>query len=268
MTLYAHFGKSHDKNSKPEFKVETYNLNKEYCDILDELYQFIRNNDGVVDDLRSVVQEWLPCGTVWKNDRFHKINKDNLEDLDLRKLWTIFSSYSSFFNFELLERVIRRIGFEKGKCMMECYRDRFASYIKNRVTKCPSGIGMKGENHVKLLVKLDEYFENCNMDKLKLLGQDICRIIKADPEKLQVEKVEMGCVCITFHLHMSAIPDGFWLTEDEITQFQSLQYMNAKILKLQCGDVDFIIADIGKTFADLKTIYIFLLLVIVRSDRM
>ncbi len=252
MILYADFGKSHDQNSKPE--VAIYDLNEEYCDILDELYEFIQNNEGVVIDLRSVVQEWLPCGTVWKDDRYHKINKDKLEDFDLRELWTIFLSYCSFFNFKLLERVIRRIGFEKGKGMMEGYRDRFTSYIQNIVTKCPSGIGMKGENHVKLLVKLDEYFENCNMDKLKLLGRDICRIIKADPEKLQVEKVEMGCVCVTFHLHMSAIPDGFWLTEDEITQFRSLQYMNAKILKLQCGDIDFIIADIGKKFADLKTI--------------
>ncbi len=30
----------------------------------------------VIDDLRSVVQDWLPCGTVWKNDRFQKINKE------------------------------------------------------------------------------------------------------------------------------------------------------------------------------------------------
>ncbi len=199
----------------------------------------------VIDDLRSVVQDWLPCGTVWKNDRFQKINKDNLEDLDLRKLWTIFSSYSSFFNFELLERDIRRIGFETGKYMREWGEEGVGWFCYD----CGFRFSKKAEL-LEVRQKIDEYFENCNMDKLKLHGQDICRIIKADPEKLQVERVEMGCVCVTFHLHMSAIPDGFWLTEDEITQFRSLQYMNAKILKLQCGDIDFIIADIGKQVAE------------------
>ncbi len=72
MTLHAHFGNPNDKHFKPEFKVETCNLIKEYLVIREELYQFIHNNDGVVDDLCSV-------GTVWKNDRFYKINKDNLE---------------------------------------------------------------------------------------------------------------------------------------------------------------------------------------------
>ncbi len=246
MTLYGHFVDPNDKNYEPKLKMETCILNKEYMKIREKLHQFINNDEDIIDDLRSVVQDWLPCGTVLKNDRFQKITKDNLEDATFRKLWRIFSSYCSFFNFELLEHVIRRTGFKEGERMMESYRIRFASYIQNRVTRCPSGIGMNGEHHVKLLVKLDDYFENCNLDKLNILGEDICEIIKVDPVKLQVEGVETGCVCVTFHLHISAIPDGFWLTEDEIIQFRSLRYMKAKVLKVQCNDIDFIITDSGK----------------------
>ncbi len=119
--------------------------------------------------------------------------------------------------------------------MIDQYKTKFADYIKRRVTQCPSNIGMKGKDHIELFVKLDKPYANCRMEHLKKLGEDICKILKSEPEKLQLQGVENGCICVTFHLHKSAVPDGFSLTRQQIQQLSSLRYDTAKLLKLVCG---------------------------------
>ena len=49
------------------------------------------------------------------------------------------------------------VNYEIGKDRMKLYKQEFNCYLKRRVTQCPSGIGMKGEDHVTLLVELDTF---------------------------------------------------------------------------------------------------------------
>ncbi len=224
-----------DNIQKSELQKDTNEIIDEFIEIRIAFYKHVKSNSEAVDELRWILQEWIHCGTIEKNDCFQSITKDALEDIKFIKLWRIFSSYCSFFNFRLLERAISVVEYKDGTIMIDQYKTKFANYIKRRVTQCPSNIGMKGKDHIELFVKLDKPYANCRMEHLKKLGKDICKILKSEPEKLQLEGVQNGCICVIFHLHKSAVPNGFSLTRQQIQQLTSLRYDTAKILKLVCG---------------------------------
>lgn len=233
-----------DVNDKAELQKETNKVISVFAEICDGLYKFVKSNRGNAEELRWIIQSWIHCGTIEKNDRFQDLSKDALEDIeDTRKLWRIFSSFSSFFNFKLVERAINVLDFEKGKVMMENYKVIFNDYLKRRVTHCPSNVGMTGSDHIVLLVKLDKAYANCRMEHLKLLGEDISKLIHVDSDKLFLDSVNQGCICVTFHLHDSAVATTFFLTEKQVDNLKCLRYGDARILNIQCENVLYIIGE-------------------------
>ena len=124
---------------------------------------------------------------------------------------------------------------------MKSYKQEFNCYMKRRVTQCPSGIGMKGEEHVTLLVELDDAFADCRIEHLLQLGDGICSIMDFKANKLQIAGVNKGCICLAFHLHKSEIPQGFFLLYQHIELLQKFRYKAAKILKVKCNGVYYLI---------------------------
>ncbi len=218
----------------PKLQSDTMEIIEEFTKIRDGFYEYSKYKPGAINELRWILKDWIYCGTIEENDRFQNITKDSLEDVDdFVKLWSIFSSYCSFFNFGLLERAISVISYQEGKSKITEYKVKFADYIKKRVvTQCPSNLGMKGTDHIELFFKLDKPYAKCRMAHLMKLAKDICVILNAEKEKLQLEGVQNGCICVTFHLHKSAVPNGFFLTRQQIQHLSRLRYEGAKILKL------------------------------------
>ena len=69
---------------------------------------------------------------------------------------------------------------------------------------------MKGENHIVIVVKLDKAFSNCRMEHLQMLGEEICRVLQVKVEKIQLEGVTKGSICVTFHLQKTALPQDIF----------------------------------------------------------
>ena len=225
----------------PEIKKDTNEIISHYSKICDGLYKWIKSNN-CIEDLKYLIQSWLHCETINLNDSYQNVTKDDIEDMqNLHKLWRIFSNYNSFFNFKLVERAVDIMDYEDGKDNLEEYKILFSNYLKRKVTQCPSGIGMKGENHIVIVVKLDKAFSNCRMEHLQMLGEEICRVLQVKVAKIQLEGVTKGSICVTFHLHKSALPHGFYLMDSQIKVLKEFQCLTAKILNIQCGCVQYIV---------------------------
>ena len=232
----------------PEVKKDTNEVIFHFTKLCDSLYKFIKSDDELVEDLRYLIQSWIHCGTIDKNDPYQKITKAAIENIQsYRKLWQIFSSYCSFFNFRLVERAINIMNFEEGTEKLQEYKSVFCTYLKRRVTQCPSGIGMKGEDHVTVIVKLDEAFADCRIEHLQLLAEDIGKALQVKVEKIQLDGVRKGSICVTFHIHNSAIAHGFFILDHQIKAFKNLRYSAAKIRTIKCGSVQYLINEgLGK----------------------
>ena len=61
------------------------------------------------------------------------------------------------------------------------------------------------------------------------------------PDKLQIAGMNKGCICVAFHLHKSEIPQGFFLLYQQIELLQNLRYMAAKVIKVKCNGVYYLI---------------------------
>ena len=239
LTFHALDGK--DIQHKYELKKETNKMISLFTDITNGLYKFITNQKAL-KKFKNLIQSWIKYGTIEEDDPYKDVTKKMVRAInDNDELWDIFSSYFSFFNFKLVEQAIDIMNYEAGEAKMKCYKQEFNCYLKRRVTQCPSGIGMKGEDHVTLLVELDDAFADCRIEHLLQLGDDICNIMDFKADKLQIEGVNKGCICVAFHLHKSEIPQGFFLLYQQIELLQKLRYMAAKMLKVKCNGVYYLI---------------------------
>ena len=226
----------------PEVKKDTNEIISHYSRICDGLYKWIKSNNNFIEDLKYLIQSWLRCETININDSFQNVSKDDIEDLQsLHKLWRIFSNYHSFFNFGLMERAVDIMDYKEGKDNMKKYKDIFSNYLKRKVTQCPSSIGMKGNDHKVIIVKLDNAFSDCRIEHLQLLGEEICRVLGVKVEKIHLEGVIKGSFCVTFHLLKSAMPHSFYLVDNQREILKVFRCLTARILNIKCGSVKYII---------------------------
>ena len=226
----------------PEIKKDTNEIISHYSRICDGLYKWIKSNNDCIEDLKYLIQSWIHCETINVNDSYQNLTKDEIEDMQsLHRLWRIFSNYNSFFNFGLVERAVDIMDYEEGKDNLKNYKTLFHKYLKRKVTQCPSGIGMKGNHHKVIIVKLDKAFSDCRIEHLQLLGEEICRVLQVKVEKIQLEGVTKGSIFVTFHLLKTALPHGFYLLDSQIKVLKDSKCLTAKILNIQCGCVQYIV---------------------------
>ena len=66
-------------------------------------------------------------------DCHRSITSDDIEnEHDIAKLMGYITSFSSFFNFKLVEEVIDVVGYEEGKQMIEQYKQDFTKLFEEK----------------------------------------------------------------------------------------------------------------------------------------
>ena len=236
----------------PEVKADTNEIISHFSRICAGLYKWIRSNNDRIEELKDVIQRWLDIDTIKIQDS--NVAKTDIDDMQsLHEVWRTFSNYHSFFNFGIVEQAIDITDYKEGKDNMKKYKTVFSNYLKRKVTQCPSRIGMKGNNHKVIIVKLDNAFSGCRMEHLQLLGKEICRVLGMK-EKIQVEGVIKGSYCVTFHLYKSAVPHGFYLVESQLEILKDFRCLMAKILNIECGSMMYIVNEETGTLAFVRAV--------------
>ena len=185
--------------------------------------------------LKVILKRYIKCGTIY--DEEEDLTANDVKNMDnITAIMDAISSYCSFFNFTLFENAINEVKFMKGIELMEGYKKKFAVYVSRRITKCPYGIGMKGEHHTSLKVVLDKTYINCKLEHILKLKADICEILSINPQDLQIEGVIQGSICVTFHVHLSVKSFVFPLTTLQINSIRKLKYMGAEIQMITCDE--------------------------------
>ena len=204
---------------------------------------YVETSGKDLEPLKLVLKRYIRYGTIYEDDDYDPTFADVKRIKTITQIMDAVASYSSFFNFSLLESAINEIDFTEGKRLMIKYKEKFERYASHRIIICPAGIGMKGENHTSLKVVLDKAYFKCRVEHLHTLQADICKIFDINPQHLQVERLEPGSICIIFHILLSVKTNVFPLTDSQINSVKSLQYMGAHIQKIMC---DQYVYEIGK----------------------
>ncbi len=119
--------------------------------------------------------------------------------LNLMDVWAILKPYCSFFNFYIVEYIIDCLGSDKDKQNMRSYKEAFSVYIERRLYECPAEFGSFKDDDCTIIVKLDEAYDDCTANQLKIFEDKLCNILKISHNGvLRLCKVENGCYELTF----------------------------------------------------------------------
>ena len=207
-----------------------------YRKILVQLNSFLNDPNTNIDDVTWIKVSSIRTSTIYEGGE-HIIAKNNsLVTCTVAQYMTFISSYCSFFNFELLKDTIDALKYEEGKCSLVKYEKEFADYVKRRVLKCPSGLGVDGVDHTSVYVKLDDAYKGCRLEHLLTLKEDLCEILNLEVHIFPLEGVESGCVCVVFHLPLILKDKVFPSSLEQVSALKLLCCNEARVLRISCGD--------------------------------
>lgn len=149
----------------------------------------------------------------------------------LKGVFRILAKFVSFFNFELMDHLIKQLGNEEDKKRLTQYENDFHQFCRHRVCEWPQQESTRKKNTIS--VKLKDDFQSYTIEAVKLFQHKLCRILEVSDYSIVLLSVSDGCTELSFFIASSNalhLP----LTDQ---QKQELQAIN--VLKLTCGDHHF-----------------------------
>lgn len=108
-------------------------------------------------------------------------------------------NFTSFFDYDLLERLIVKFGSTPIKENLKEYKDCFATFSKRRVCECPNNAFGDSEDSEKVWVfKTDKIFGDLTVEEIKQLNYRINKIL--GEKVIRILRITKGCVEITYRI--------------------------------------------------------------------
>ena len=155
----------------------------------------------------------------------------------IHKIFLILKDYFSFFNYHVIEHIIKTVGTEENRAGLQRYKETFNQYAKRRVFECLPEFGpVSDADHADIFVKLDSQYDNYTVTEIEGFCHRLSEILRVASEGvLRLCQVEEGCFQLTFQVPLFVQQVIFPLSrEQEMT-------LEAKgVIKLTCGEYQFL----------------------------
>ena len=152
------------------------------------------------------------------------------------KVFLVLKDYFSFFNYHILEHIIKELGTEQDKANLQSYRDDFNQYAKRRIFQCLSEFGPEnGVCHADIFVKLDTQYDDYTVAEIKGFCHKLSEILNISSQGiLRLCRVEKGCFQLKFQVPSFVRQEIFPLYRE-----QERILATEGVIKLTCGDYQF-----------------------------
>ena len=146
----------------------------------------------------------------------------------------VIGNYCSFFNYYMIEHIIKRLGTRQDKQNLEKYKKEFSEYAERHVFECPSEVGTVSEGLAEMVVTLDETYESYTVKYLELFVNNLRKILNISSNAVfNLCHVAPGSLKLTFQLHRSMIEDIFPLTSEQEADLAKLSVDNLTLIYYQ-----------------------------------
>ena len=119
------------------------------------------------DDLKSHVIYLRSFNPVRKTKKLEMLvpflTKPKIVDT-IGKFFLVLDDYFSFFNYDVIEHIIRILGTEDDKARLQRYKDDFIRYAKRRIFEC---LPRSDTAHSTVFVKLDSHYDEYTDEEIK-----------------------------------------------------------------------------------------------------
>ena len=151
----------------------------------------------------------------------------------IEKVFLTLNDYFSFFNYHVIEHIIKELGTEEDKAKLQRYKEGFNQYAKRRIFECQLEFGpVSDTDHADIFVKLDTQYENFTVAEIELFRHKLCEILHVSSQGvLRLCRVEKGCFQLMFQVPSFLQQKIFPLSKQ---QKKSLEIEH--VIKLTCGE--------------------------------
>ena len=151
-------------------------------------------------------------------------------------VFLVLKDYFSFYNYHLIEHIIKALGTKEDKAELQRYKEDFNQYAKRRIFECLSEFGpISDADHADIFVKLDLQYENYTVAEIELFRHKLSDILRVSSQGiLCLCRVEKGCIQLTFQVPSFVQQKIFPLSRE-----QERALKTRSTIKLTCGEYQF-----------------------------
>lgn len=204
-----------------------------FGDMFNEFFKSLREREISIKRVVANLKVFGIYPQVYKGEN-PPLLREELKRLDLAKtniddIQLIVLDFCSFFNFKLLIHLIKSLGISQDKEKLEQYENEFNEYAQRRVSECPSEVAEPSDtSQASVIIKLDDHYEDCTLNQLRLLETDFCEILNITSVKLC--HITEGCLQLTFQLPWFVKQEIFPLSEEKKEKLTALH-----VIRITCG---------------------------------
>ena len=162
---------------------------------------------------------------------FHELLEKMLESHTVGRVLFAIRDYFSFFNYDIIECIIRETGSESDKEELKSYEDDLGEYCQRRVFESPPVYGPCNESGDCFVVVKKEDKEKITLKELQLFRSRLANILHITRHTLRLVTVREGCMELTFQIPQFVEKRIFPLSEN-----QKVAVKEEGVKELTCGD--------------------------------
>ena len=194
-----------------------------------------------LDDIVSHVMTLGAFEPVFKESQmpvFHHYFEELKAADTISKVFMVLNDYFSFFNYHIIEHIIKELGTEEDKAELQKYKNDFNQYAKRRVYECLPEFGpVSNVDHADIFVKLDSQYDNYTVAQIEGFRHKLSNILRVSSQGiLRLCRVDKGCFQLTFQVPSFVQQEIFPLSRE-----QERALAGVGVIKLTCGEYQFLV---------------------------
>ena len=133
------------------------------------------------------------------------------------KVFLVLNDYFSFFNYHILEHIIKALGTKKDKARLQRYKVDFYQYAKRRIFECLPEFGpVSDADHADVFVKVDSQYDNYTVVQIEEFRQKLSKNLCVSSQGiLRLCRVDKGCFQLMFQVPSFVQSRIFPLSKDQ-----------------------------------------------------
>ena len=153
-------------------------------------------------------------------------------------IFLVLNDYFSFFNYQLIEHIIKALGTEKDKAKLQRYKNAFDQHAKRRIFQCFPEFGPLSDiEHADIFVKLDSQYDNYTVIQIEGFRHKLSDILHLSSQGiLRLCRIEKGCIQLRFQVPLFVQQEIFPLSRE-----QERALADVGVIKLTCGEYQFLV---------------------------
>ena len=194
-----------------------------------------------LDELVSHVMALGAFDPVFKGPQvpvFHDYFKELKAADTIPKVFMVLNDYFSFFNYHIIEHIIKELGTEEDKSELQKYKEDFKQYAKRRIFECLPEFGLISDtDHAGVFVKVDSHYEKYTVAEIEGFRHKLSKILQVSSQGiLHLCRVDKGCFQLLFQVSSFVQQKIFPLSREQEKVLE-----DESVIKLICGEYQFLV---------------------------